>query len=211
MYLLALEGVNQLALYSVAQQQVSDLTQLFGDATLSNSTVSFVNSLNGTITDLSNAFAAAPPVPQIINTSFTEILNGTITEEEALNLIRATQLFLLQTYGYEIESFDSEGYAGFVHVITTAYLYFFIAAGVALLILAALLCLSRKNTARAEWGFIGVRCAVGTGLCLSTLMLKQSNDDPGQDDNWGSFVNSGWLLPTVVLCYALGMPPTVSP
>ena len=205
-FLLTLEGVNQLALFSVAQQQVDASNSLLMDLLTASPAekVAIVDSINATINQVEANFVSSPPTPAVIETGFTDVVAGNITASGAESLSSAVSLFLLQSYGYQITSYNDQGYDAFVTVIVTAYLYFFIASGAALLVLAVLLWLGRKKTSAAEWGCVGVRVAIGSGLCLITLMLVTTSDDPGTVDAFGVFVTSRWLLPTVVLCYGFG-------
>ena len=206
-FLLTLAGVNQLALFSVAQQQVDATDGMLMDLRTASSEEKFavVNKINTTINTLdANDFASSPPIPAIIETGFRDILAGNITANDAANVSSVVSLFLLQSYGYHITSYNDAGYGPTVTVVVSAYLYFFVAAGAALLVLALLLWLGRKKTSATEWGCVGVRAAIGTGLCLSVLMLVTAYNDNGNGDAFDVFVGSGWLLPTVVLCYGFG-------
>ena len=206
-FLLTLEGVNQLALFSVALQQVDATEGLLTDVQTASlvDKISIVNNINATVNTLdANDFVSGPPIPNFIERGFANILAGNITADGAGNLSAAVSLFVLQSYGYRITSYSDESYVPIITLVVSAYLYFFIAAGAALLVLAVLLWLGRKKTSAAEWGCVGVRVAIGTGLCLSTLMLVTTNDQPGSVDAFDVFVASGWLLPTVVLCYGFG-------
>ena len=196
--LLTLEGVNQLALWSVAQQQVTAAENLLDAALTAGSghQAAIVGTINDTVNALETNFASSPPIPRIIETGLTDILAGNFTDDSAHSLGVAVVLFLLQSYGYHITSYTPDAIGPFTTIITSAFLYFFISAGAALLILATLLWLGKKKTSGAEWGCVGVRVAIGTGLCLITLMSVTDDGD--------NFVLSGWLLPTVVLCYGFG-------
>lgn len=168
----------------------------------SNHTDQLVDGINQTLNDAMNSFATAIPVPAIIDTTLTEIRSGgNLTLESATDLAGSVELFLFQSYGYHVDSYNQEGVDKLGNIISTSYLYFFISAGAALIILAILLWLGMKKKSPAEYGSIAVRCLVGTGLCLLATMYAASDSEP-----WVAFVNSGWTLPTVVLCFFSGTP-----
>ena len=205
-FLLTFEGVKQLALFSVAQQQVEVTNHALLDllATSPAKRIAMVASINTTVNLLEAEFAASPPIPPVITTGFADIAAGNITDDGAQNLSSAVSLFVLQSYGYHITSYGEKDYEQWSNVIVSAYLYFFIAAGSALLVLAVLLWLGRKKTGAADWACVVVRVAIGTGLCLSTLMLVTASDDSGAMSAFEGFATSGWFLPTVVLCFGFG-------
>ena len=83
------------------------------------------------------------------------------------------------------------------------YEYFFLAAGLTLVMLAVLLWLGKKEKTIGEYSSIALRCIVGLGLCL--LVLMETSVDPVVDNNYYIFQESVWVLPTVMLSYLLGM------
>lgn len=205
-FLLTLSGTNQLALWSVAQQQVTTVEVLFGKALSAGpgDRAAIVRTLNDTVNSLEADFSSSPPIPRIIETGLEELLAGTITNDDADSSATAVIIFLLQSYGYDLTSYSTAALGPFVTIIVSAYLYFLISAGAALLILAMLLWLGKKETSKLEWGCIGIRTVIGTGLCLIAVMVVSYDDKASDGSTWGNFVLSGWLLPTVVLCYGFG-------
>ena len=101
---------------------------------------------------------------------------------------------------------QSEGFNDLVNILSlysTAYLYFFISAGFALVILACLFMLGQKAKTRVEYLSIGVRLFVGTGIILLATIYAPVADN-ANDNAFINYFLSPWLTPTVVLAYALG-------
>jgi len=91
---------------------------------------------------------------------------------------------------------------GIFTLFYTIFLYFFLAAGGALIILAVLYWIGKRRKLRGEVISIGFRIVIGTGLCLLALMglpVFQNQDNSAIN----TFLYSPWVLPTVVLSYAL--------
>ena len=193
-----------MGLYSVAIQQVSKVVQpILNVATdVSNSTL--VATINSTLEQFStnagynNGYD--PPIPETINKTLADLFSGNATDAEAEDLTTAIASYVFQSYGYDsVDPNDSESINEFFNTISTAYLYFFISAGGALLALAVLLWIGKRHKSAAEYSSIVVRLAIGAALCLSTLMYL-----PSQQNNFGNFVDSGWTLPMVMLSLGLG-------
>lgn len=203
---MTLEGVNQLALFSVAFKQVKLVAQPINDLANSNvdiSNATLASTINATVDQFSfssgSAIGFQAPIPDSINSTLADLVAGNVTDEQLGSLSDAITTYVFGTYGYVIESYDSEGVQGIYSTISTAYLYFFIAAGAALLTLAGLLWLGKRHKTAAEYSSIVVRVVVGCGLCLSTLLYL-----PSQQVNFENFVESGWTLPVVMLSLGLG-------
>jgi len=84
-----------------------------------------------------------------------------------------------------------------VFLYSTVYLYFFISAGLVLIILAIIFMLGKKSKTRVEYVSIGVRLVVGLGLVLLATIYAPFGDP------FFNYFQSPWLTPTVVLAYAL--------
>ena len=96
-----------------------------------------------------------------------------------------------------------------VNVFYTVYTYFFIAAGLTLIGLTLLLRLGKREKYRSEMLVMIFRFIVGAGLALLALMNLPSLS---YSDNsaLGYYISSPWMIPTVVIAYALGMIPVRS-
>lgn len=86
--------------------------------------------------------------------------------------------------------------AKLLKVIQTVFLYFFIAAGVSLILLGALGAISKPPKTLGGYARNIGNFVVGTGLCLLSIM---SITEAG-----GNYVVSPWILPTVCLSFGAG-------
>ncbi|KAL9105824.1 MAG: hypothetical protein Q9187_008654, partial [Circinaria calcarea] len=90
------------------------------------------------------------------------------------------------------------------NVFTTVYLYFFIGAGLALILLASLFWLGKRRKSRGEFLSIGLRVLVGLGLALlSTMYVSLEKEESKRQDRFTHYFGSAWMLPTVVFTYGL--------
>ena len=207
-YILTLDGVNQLALFAVAYHELVSLgdfvAQIFQIHGQSKPAVAQAIS---EITDLvSKQGVEHVPIPANINDTLSGILAGNVSTNltadahtgDGEKLILAINAYLIQTYGYNVGSYDESGFEKFTSAFSTAYVYFFIAAGGALITLAALLWLGKKDKSVSEHGSITVRLLVGAALCLVTTTYT------GDGAYFINFLISGWTLPTVMLLFGLG-------
>ena len=98
---------------------------------------------------------------------------------------------------------NDDAMGGIFALFYTVFLYFFIAAGLTLIILGVLFWTGKRRKLRGEVLSIGFRILIGVGLCMLSLM-----DLPSLQDSANSAINtylySPWILPTVVLAYGLG-------
>ena len=91
---------------------------------------------------------------------------------------------------------------GIFDLFQTVFIYFFIAAGLCLIFLAVLFWVGKRRKLRGEILSIGVRLLIGLGLCLLSLMdlpVYQANDNSPIN----TYLYTPWLLPTVVISYAI--------
>lgn len=203
---MTLEGVNQLALFSVAVEQVTVVLKPVNDVMNNNpdyTNAMLASTVNGTVQQFSinsgSNIGSQIPIPEEINSTLADVAAGNATDKTLVDLMIAITSYVFETYGYNVESFDLNGLQGIYNLISTAFLYFFIAAGGALLVLAGLLWIGKRHKSAAEYSSIVVRIVIGAALCLSTLMYL-----PSQQDNFITFVESGWTLPMLMLSLGLG-------
>lgn len=86
------------------------------------------------------------------------------------------------------------------NVFSTVFAYIYIAAGSFVLALAVLYWFGKTNKSLAEWYAIGMRVALGLGLCAFCAISFVNS--PASDD----FTFSAWPLPIVTLMYFIGKP-----
>lgn len=79
-----------------------------------------------------------------------------------------------------------------VKVFDLVFIYFFIAAGVTLIIMAVLIALAKKGKCAGDYAAIILRLLVGVALTMVTVVKA----NPNLQDQ---FLFSAWILPTVLL------------
>jgi hypothetical protein len=177
--------------------------------------VDVANKINSTLLSWANAtLPAGVWTPQNFTDSLTRIAqsNGdNFTIDEGYDDILGTvgkivaEGFGVEVQpGYSVNTIDGNSMGisnliGILDLYSTVYLYFFISAGLALIILACLFMLGQKAKTRIEWMSIGLRLLIGTGLTLLAAINAVPNGTA-----FGNFLFSPWLTPTVALTYALG-------
>lgn len=79
-----------------------------------------------------------------------------------------------------------------VKVFDLVFIYFFVAAGVTLIIMAVLIALAKKGKCAGDYAAIILRLVVGVALAMITVVKT----NPNLQDQ---FLFSAWILPTVLL------------
>ena len=202
--LFTLEGVNQLGLFTLAFQQQSDVNASLTRA-ISNSSLpapSAVDVINSTISGIAGSFKNVVPPPASFNETMSDILtHNSVSTDDIQKLTSGIAVWIYTAYGYQDLTYDDEGLSEVLGIVGTAFLYLFIGAGAALITLAGLLLLGKRDLSRSEYGAVVVRAAAGLGLCLISIMETDS-----KADDLLNFLASRWILPTITLTLALGMP-----
>jgi low temperature requirement protein LtrA len=104
---------------------------------------------------------------------------------------------------------DDRGMDDITNLYQTVFIYFFVGAGLVLVCLACIFMLGKKNKTRVEYASAGVRLVVGTGLALLATMIVKwyyylNTVSDTTTPPFENFFYSVWMIPTVVLAYALG-------
>ena len=86
----------------------------------------------------------------------------------------------------------------------TVYIYFFVFAGLVLILLAVLFLLGKKKKLRGELLSVAVRLGAGLGLSLLAVMAAPSLGRGDGEDSLHRFMYSGMMLPTVLIVYLVG-------
>lgn len=130
--------------------------------------------------------------------------NVTFQLEEIFNAVTG---WILQDYNIVMESLDTEGVYRASLTFHLVFQYFFIAVGATLMMLAVLLLLGKDDKTVGEYSAALLRCVAGAGMCLPVVL----DSIPGSALDFGAYSDSPWILPTVLLGFALGeYPSTVS-
>ncbi|KAL9033464.1 MAG: hypothetical protein Q9214_007503, partial [Letrouitia sp. 1 TL-2023] len=79
-----------------------------------------------------------------------------------------------------------------IEVYDLVFVYFFVAAGLTLVIMALLMVLSKRKKVLGDWLGVALRLALGVGISLVAIVKTNFN----AKDN---FISSAWMLPCVML------------
>jgi hypothetical protein len=210
--LLVVEGISQ---FTIWRRILDYLNQIANEITAieqptSNTTAAwegYAAAINATL------------MQQFNGTNFTDPLTGIAQSDgnpdninlELVNILGIVGEAVADGFQVEIpEGYDDSGLDALTQIVTlfsTVFLYFFISAGLTLVLLACLFMLGKKNKTRVEYMSIGIRLLVGIGLVLLATMyapIANGSFDSNAANDFINYFESPWLTPTVVLAYALG-------
>jgi len=90
----------------------------------------------------------------------------------------------------------------FLSLYDMVYVYFFVAAGLALIFIGFMVIISKRTFYRFDWVRTGALFAVGLTLAMLALMdlSAQNRENPG-----GNFLSSPWILPTAMLSLGVAL------
>ena len=216
--ILVVEGQRQLSTW----RKVLDLTRPYTAALFAaNSTLQVNETFNSLYEQFYDSEIPKPEITQwLADYDAVTQSNGTATEEASNAAVDAVvQIFssgisyIAQNFGTEVPKEakktgdKAEELDAIFNVFTTVYLYFFIGAGLALILLASLFWLGKRRKSRGEFLSIGLRILVGLGLALlSAMYVSLDQEESKRQDRFTHYFGSAWMLPTVVFAYGLGKP-----
>ena len=163
---------------------------------------------------------AIPDISGELNAILGSQGNKTLIQEEELGVLVKGINWLADVFEVEIpERFveleatnEAAGYYGVLATYTTVFLYFFICAGLVLILLAALFWLGNRHKTPGEWISIGVRGIIGVALGMLAIMgqsllhyVQTASTDTNTTSPGGNYFRSEWMVPTVALVYFIGM------
>jgi hypothetical protein len=174
----------------------------------------FATSLVNNLTDFDNRFkakelldsydyiAAANNITHF-NLSTPEGFNH--VEEMFNEMVLKLEVFLFENFNVEAPAdaenafaSESDRFLTLISVFATVFLYFFIAGGCLLIILAILYWFGKTHKSRWEYGSVVVRATVGTALALVSISYL-----------YNTGVNlflSPWMIHIVTIVYFIGRP-----
>ena len=220
--LLVVEGLSRLSIWIKVLDVVTPYSVVFNsvlqnwnstfnvNATTGGPTGEYLVNLaqlyNESAMDLFDRFPN-PNAPNI--TSFLEAVKDSDGNPSEL-IIGAESIFeagfgvVTETFGIDKPEHATDLITGIFELFYSVFIYFFAAAGLTLVLLAVLFWIGKRRKLRGEVLSISFRAIIGIGLCgLSLMGLPQyQNNENSALNNW---LYTPWLLPTVVLCYGLGM------
>lgn len=212
------EGSRAFVLYSVAK---GIYTQAFHDSQaskLARTTSEIIDVLKGIVSTLTRRLKNKGDVPDFkpIYQNITAIKDGKTSAQELEKLLggftNRVFIWVMQSFGVEVESSGSpsaqrsidEQIDTLSEKFFVVFRFFFIAAGFVLISMALLHWFSKSRKSRGEVMSIIMTTLIGAGLSLVSIMAL--TDDGISNSTFSVYLNSGWIVPTVVLAYGLGKP-----
>jgi low temperature requirement protein LtrA len=222
--LLTVEGVSQLSVWrkvlnivvpydlnftiNVLQRAVA----AFDTQTVEFAKAGVIKAANDTINSLSDKFAPSSGVPFPDISHYVQDYNATNgTSEDAAyalyEIFASGSKFVFDNFKLHApENVDhhipSDVLNGVYDTFSVVYVYFFIAAGCVLILLATLFILGKSHKVRADYFSIALRTLVGIALSLLATMDPNSNNEQ-LSQRGNNFLGSPWMLPTVVLTFGM--------
>ena len=113
--------------------------------------------------------------------------------------------YIAEGLDVEVPESLSDPYSSILQMYSAVYLYFFISTGLALVLLACIYVLCKKDKkTRVEWLSMGNRVVAGIALALLATMYVPFNTDNGNATPFLNFFESAWMPATVALIYGYG-------
>jgi low temperature requirement protein LtrA len=209
--LLTVEGVAQFSVWrkvlDVINQWETNVYQAANYPTNGNTTI-MVEYLNQTINALYEQFPASKAPYMDFTGDFQALQNSSLSNDTLQDVLGDIDyngiVYIATSFGIEppkkFEDPSEDQLEGISETFEAVFLYFFAAAGLALVFMAILFFLGKRYKVRGDYVSIAVRVLVGVGLGLLTLMDLTSS----AENAYANYAGGPWLLPTVVLAYGFG-------
>ena len=214
--LLVVEGVAQLCVWRKLIDLVNGLTNQLGAlADMDYEAASIY--LQGVMEEYFRPFEENAGHAKIEKPDLSELLHELKFATNGTEATDAMQSILAHGINFAAESFKieppeksketAENEVDVVNSLTTEtfdtiFLYFFLSAGLVLVLASAMFLLGKRHKIRADYINLVIRTLAGVGLAL--LVTMGFSHDPAVAKNASSFAWSAWLLPTVAITYAVG-------
>ncbi|EFR00450.1 hypothetical protein MGYG_03452 [Nannizzia gypsea CBS 118893] len=216
------EGSRSFVLYDVAKRLYENaLLGPLSKVDRVETPADLVQGLQEIITDISSQLKSTDGRPDFTSVykQLLAIKEFSITSQEVRELVAEflaeTLIWIMHTFGIEVQE-ETEGKVGkagkeggkaAIHELTQIYgaatiifRFFFIAAGLTLVILALLHWFSKSHKSRAEMLSIITTTTIGVFLSLLAVMSNFDNDVV-EESTLGRYIDSAWVTPTVTLTY----------
>lgn len=224
--LLCVEGNTSLIVWNTAVQGLKMMWSFEPDdysdpASGFDSTGAFISHLNASMYTINGRFSKYWNETYNWNTNFTAIENYTAaygfrsdewnnkTGELLHHLWSSAQVFVFQAHADSLAKLNAVSAPAVdpqarldrvFDVFNVTVMQFYIGAGSVLLVLAVLFWFNKLHKTKYEFGEIINRVLVGFALIIVGIATVMSN----KTTSGVKFVASHWLIPIVVLCFALG-------
>ena len=193
--------------YNVTGQLGNNVTGTLGN---NETAMGIVDAVNETVNNLLEKLDKSEFVPPDISYELYELDDPTLNQTDVLeilyNVTSKVEVFIFDTFG--VESGDTQATspdeveADQIDTFGTVFLYFFISAGVVLILLAALFWLGKRRKSRGE--FLSIAFRVLMGIALTFVALLYATSSMANENRFINYFLSPWMLPTVVIAYGIG-------
>jgi hypothetical protein len=208
--LLTAEGSTLLIIWNEIAQNLDWMDNNLWDPSWFSTAQDYASSFITNLTDFDNRFKAKELLDSYnFTAAAANITRFNLSTTEGYNHIEdiynemwtALDLFVFDNFDVEVPA-DASSATGqdkvdaLASVFVTVFLYYLIAAGCLLVVLAVLYWFGKTHKSRWEFGSIIVRASVGAALCLVSISYLY---------NTGSnLFFSPWMIPMVVMIYFIG-------
>jgi hypothetical protein len=210
--LLTAEGSTLLIIWNEIVVNLNWMNDNLWDPSYFATSQDYATSFTNNLTDFDNRFkakelldsynytAAAANITNF-NLSTTEGYNH--VEEIFNDMVLKLDVFLFENFNVEIPEdadnvnmSESDKVDALASVFSTVFLYFFIAGGCLLIVLAIMYWFGKTHKSRWEYGSIVVRAAVGIALTLVSVSYLYTTGV--------NLFFSPWMIPLVTIIYFIG-------
>ncbi|EER27019.1 hypothetical protein D8B26_002647 [Coccidioides posadasii str. Silveira] len=211
--LITSEGSRAFVLYSVAKGIYETAFKHSNASKVSETTSQVVDTLKLIVHNLRARLRNTQDVPDLnyIYNNITAIENLEADSEKLGDLIAEFTgrlfIWIMRSFGIDAtpqkstSQKDSEQLAKLTDKLFLVFRFFFIAAGLVLIFMAVLHWFSKSHKSRGEVLSIITTTTIGIGLSLTSIMALYDEQDG--ESAFYYYLNSGWIVPTVTLAYAL--------
>ncbi|KAF3482612.1 uncharacterized protein GIQ15_05371 [Arthroderma uncinatum] len=215
--LITSEGSRSFVLYDVARSLYQDsLVGPLNKIDQVQTTADLIEGLKEIVAGISSRLKSSDGMPDLtpIYDKISAITNISESAEEIAELGREflaeVFVWIMKTFGIEVSAKGAaKGSGAALHELreissaaTVVFRFFFIAAGITLVILAMMHWFSKAHKSRAEMLSIASTTVIGVLLSLVAIMSNyDDNSDAAQESALGKYIDSAWVTPTVVLTY----------
>ena len=213
-FLLVVEGLGQLTIWNKFLDSLFSLKHKFyptntGIQTNASSSPQYVSQLNETLNKLYDSFDDSEYIIPNVAGYFESIRSSQNNQTEISISVEGiydeavswlSTAFEIPIPQKDINESTSDRFLAVINTFRTVFLYFFIAAGCTLVVLAVLFWLGKRHCSRGEHISISIRTLIGIGLSLLAIF----NPNILVENLGDKYFVSPWVLPTVTIAYFVG-------
>ena len=217
--LLVVEGVTQLSTWRKLIDFIFPLgSQIMSGGPSTEDADEIVKYINETMNTFFEPFEEGLGGLKIETPDLTPYFNNltaAISSQNTTALLQAKFDILLSGLNFAARNFhieppesaseggDEDFFVGILSTFNTVVTYFFLTAGIAVILTAVLFLLGKRHKVRMDYFSVAFRILIGIGLSLLVILALAPEDTKAADDGV-NFELSPWMLPTVAILYFIG-------